>query len=207
MPARKGPIRCEELPTDPPALPHLQAVRTTHTEPDSRTPGCETHSRTGRISSGKIVYGYEKRLVTGAVFVDLSATLRHGQPPTQPRQGARDDWRRTPDRPLRTMLESRRIFVVLNGKRAVGDDNETDYHREVYWQRCCSTSTPTTSTYTPKLITSSTQTTCASRRKETTSTTSKRTHVCTEHYESMTTYYDTNQLRANPSKDGCVLST
>ena len=25
--------------------------------------------------------------------------LRHGQPPTPPRQGARDDWRCTPDRP------------------------------------------------------------------------------------------------------------
>ena len=40
--------------------------------------------------------GYEKRLITGAVFVDL---LQHGQPPTPPQQGARDDWRRTPDRP------------------------------------------------------------------------------------------------------------
>ena len=87
-------IRCEELPTDLPALPHLQAVLTTHTEPDSRTRGCETHSRTSRISSGKIVYdpsqllnltehiedGYEKRLITGAVFVDLSAaydTVNH----------------------------------------------------------------------------------------------------------------------------------
>ena len=52
----KEPIRCEELPTDLPALPHLQAVRTTHTEPDSRARGRETYSRTSRISSGKIVY-------------------------------------------------------------------------------------------------------------------------------------------------------
>ena len=59
------------------------------------------------------------------------------------------------------------------GRRAVGDDNEMDYHREVYWHRCCSTSTPTTSPYTPTLAASSTQTTCASRPKETTSTTSK----------------------------------
>ena len=29
----------------------------------------------------------------------LVCYLRHGQPPTPPRQGARDDWRRTPDRP------------------------------------------------------------------------------------------------------------
>ena len=29
----------------------------------------------------------------------LVCCLRHGQPPTPPQQGARDDWRRTPDRP------------------------------------------------------------------------------------------------------------
>ena len=33
-------------------------------------------------------------------------------------------------------------------RRTVGDNNETDYHREVYWHRCCSTFTPTTSPYT-----------------------------------------------------------
>ena len=30
-------------------------------------------------------------------------------------------------------------------KRAVGDDRKTDYHNEVYWHRCYSTSTPTIS--------------------------------------------------------------
>ena len=50
----------------------------------------------------------------------------------------------------------------VKDRRAVGDDNETDYHKEV-WHRCCSTSTPTTSPYTPTLAASSTQTTCASR--------------------------------------------
>ena len=29
----------------------------------------------------------------------LVCLLRHGQPPTPPQQGARDDWRHTPDRP------------------------------------------------------------------------------------------------------------
>ena len=38
--------------------------------------------------------GYEKRLITGAVFEDLSAAYD-----TVNQQGARDDWRRTPDRP------------------------------------------------------------------------------------------------------------
>ena len=93
-----------------PALPHLQAVRMTHSESDNRTRGCETHSRTSRISSGKIVYdpatepdGAHRRwlreapdhrcCLRGRVYC-----VRHGQPPTPPQQGARDDWRRTPDR-------------------------------------------------------------------------------------------------------------
>ena len=69
-----------------------EAVRTAHTEPDSRTRRCETHSRTIRISSGKIVYepateldrAYRRwlreALITGAVFVDSSAaydTVNH----------------------------------------------------------------------------------------------------------------------------------
>ena len=57
---KKFPKLCrqarKELPTDLPALPHLQAVLTTHTEPDSRKRGCETHSRTSWVSSGTIVY-------------------------------------------------------------------------------------------------------------------------------------------------------
>ena len=117
--------------------------------------------------------GYEKRLITGAVFVDLSAaydTVNHRRLLSKVLEMTGDV--QLTDL-IRTMLENRRFFVVLR-RRAVGDDNETDYHREVYWHRCCSTSTPTTSPYTPTLAASSTQTTCASRRKETTSTTSKR---------------------------------
>ena len=51
----------------------------------------------------------------------LACCLRHGQPPTPPQQGGRDDW---PRRGLhltdliRTMLESRRFFVVLNGTKS-----------------------------------------------------------------------------------------
>ena len=118
--------------------------------------------------------GYEKRLITGAVFVDLSATydtVNHRSLLSKVLEMT-DDVQLTDL--IRTMLENRRFFVVLNGKKTVGDDNETDYNREVYWHRCCSTSTPTTSPYTPTRAASSTQTTCASRRKETTSTTSKR---------------------------------
>ena len=43
--------------------------------------------------------GYEKRLITGAVFVDLSAAYDTVNQTTPPLQGARDDWRRTPERP------------------------------------------------------------------------------------------------------------
>ena len=99
----------EELPIDIPALPHLQAVRTTHTEPNS---GRGNHSRTSRISSGKIMYepatepdGAHRRWLREApghrcsCLRGLVCCLRHGQPPTPPQQGARDDWRRTPDQP------------------------------------------------------------------------------------------------------------
>ena len=98
---------------------------------------------------------------------------------------------------IHTMLESIRFFVVLNGRRAVGDDNETDYHRKVYWHRCCSTSIPTTSPYTPTLAASSTQQTCASRRKGNEFNNNEAS--LTSALIIRTTYYGTNQLRANPS--------
>ena len=94
----------------PYSVPHLQAVRTTHTEPDSRTRGCETHPRTSRISSGKIVYepatepgGAHRRWLREVpdyrcCLRGFVCCLRHGQPPTPP-LGARDDWRRITDWP------------------------------------------------------------------------------------------------------------
>ena len=63
------------------------------------------------ISSGKIVYelttepdGAHRRWLREApdhrcCLRGLVCCLRHGQPPTPPQQGARDDWRHTPDRP------------------------------------------------------------------------------------------------------------
>ena len=73
---------------------------------------------------------------------------------------------------IRLMPESRRFFVILNGKKSRWRRQRNGLSQEEYWHRCCSTS-PTTSPYTPTLAASSTQTTYASRRKETTSTTSK----------------------------------
>ena len=43
--------------------------------------------------------GYDKCLITGCCLRGLVCCLRHGQPPTPPQQNARDDWRRSPDRP------------------------------------------------------------------------------------------------------------
>ena len=61
--------------------------------------------------------GYEKRLITGAVFVDLSAdydTVNHRRLLSKVLEITGDV--HLTDL-IRTMLESRRFFVVLNGKR------------------------------------------------------------------------------------------
>ena len=129
--------------------------------------------------------GYEKRLITGAVIVALSAaydTVNHRRLLSKVLEMPGDV--HLTDL-IRTMLESRRFSVVLNGKEC-RRRRQRNGLPQIYWHRCCSTSTPTTSPYTSTLAASSTQTTCASRRKETTSTTSKRhsrTHVCPEHYD------------------------
>ena len=118
--------------------------------------------------------GYEKRLITGAVFVDLSAaydTVNHRRLLSKVLEMTGNVTWPTWYAPCWKADASSWCWT---GRRAIGDAKETDYHREVYWHRCCSTSTPRTSPYMPTLAASSTQTTCASRRKETTSTTSKR---------------------------------
>ena len=96
---------------DPSVAKNFRRVRTSTTATDSRTRGRETHSRTSRISSGKIVYepatehdGAHRRWLREApdhrcsCLRGLVCCLRHGQPPTPPQQGARYDWRSTPDR-------------------------------------------------------------------------------------------------------------
>ena len=62
--------------------------------------------------------GYEKRLITGAVFVDLSAaydTVNHRRLLSKVLEMTGDV--HLTDL-IRTMLESRRFFVVLNGKKS-----------------------------------------------------------------------------------------
>ena len=125
--ARKWPIRCEELPIDIPALPHMQAVRTTHTEPDSRTRDAQLIPEQAGFRPGKsctsqllnltehIKDGHEKRLITDAVFVDLSAsygTVNHRRLLSKVLQMTGDV--HLTDL-IRTMQDIRRFFVVLNG--------------------------------------------------------------------------------------------
>ena len=92
----------------------------TNTEPDSRTRGCKTHSgfRPGKSCTSHLLNltehiedGYEKRLITGAVFVDLSAaydTVNHRRLLSKMSEMPGDV--HLTDL-IRTMLESRPFFV------------------------------------------------------------------------------------------------
>ena len=81
------------------------------------------------------------------------------------------------------------------GKIAGGSNREMDYHREVYWRLCCSTSTPTISPYTPKHAVSSIhlRITCQGNYFHNIEAT------LTSALNTLTPYYELNQLRSNPS--------
>ena len=160
--------------------------------------------RTGKSCSSQLLNltehiedGYEKRLITGAVFVDLSAaydTVNH-------RRFLSKVLEMTGDVPLtdliRIMLENRRFFVVLNGKSR--------------WRRQRN-GLPQGSVLAPMLfnIYTNDQPVHAGTRSFI-----YADDMCiasqgndfnnieaslTSALSTMTTYYDTNQLRANPSK-------
>ena len=109
---------------------------TTHTEPDAANriaehvdaklipeqagfhPGKSCTSQLLNLTE-HIEDGYEKRLITGAVFVDLPAayeTVNHRRLLNKV-LGMTGDIHLTD--PIRTMLENRRLFVVLNGKKSL----------------------------------------------------------------------------------------
>ena len=116
--------------------------------------------------------GYEKRLITGAVFVDLSAaydTVNHRCLLSKVLEMTGDV--HLTDL-IRTMLESRRFFVVLNGKKS-------------RWRRQRN-GLPQGSVLAPMLFNIYTN--------------DQPVHGDTRSKNTTTTYYDTNQLRANPSK-------
>ena len=124
--------------------------------------------------------GYEKRLVTGAVFVDLSAaydTVNH-------RRLLGKVLEMTGDVHLtdliRTMLESRRFFVVLNGKK-------------IRWRRQRN-GLPQGSVLAPMLFNIYTN------DQPLGNDFNNIEASLTSALSTMTTYYDTNQLRATPSK-------
>ena len=141
--------------------------------------------------------GYEKRLISGAVFVDLSAaydTVNHRRLLSKVLEMTGDI--HLTDL-IHTMLESRRFFVVLNGKsrwRRQGNGlpqgsvlapmlfniytNDQHIHVDtrsfIYADDMCIASQGNDFSNIEASLTSALST--------------------------MTTYYDTNQLRANPSK-------
>ena len=142
--------------------------------------------------------GYEKRLTTGAVFVDLSAaydTVNHRSPLSKVLEMTGDVHLANL---IRTMLESRRFFVVLNGKKS-------------RWRRQRN-GLPQGSVLAPMLfnIYTNDQPTHADTRSfvyaDDLCIASQGNDLnnieasLTSALITMTTYYDTNQLRANPSK-------
>ena len=143
--------------------------------------------------------GYEKRLITGAVFVDLSAaydTVNHRRLLSKVLEMTGDV--HLTDL-IRTMLENRRFFVVLNGKKSRR------------WRRQRN-GLPQGSVLAPMLfnIYTNDQPVHADTRSFI-----YADELCiasqgndfnnievspTSALSTVTTYYDTNQLRANPSK-------
>ena len=142
--------------------------------------------------------GYEKRLITGAIFVDLSSaydTVNHRRLLSKVLEMTGDV--HLTDL-IRTMLESRRFFVVLNWKKS-------------RWRRQRN-GIPQGSILAPMLfnIYNNDQPThadtrsfiyaddlcIASQGNDFSNIEASLTSVMIN----MTTYYDTNQLRANPSK-------
>ena len=193
-----------------PARHRLQCKRG-NTEPDSRTRGCETHIpeqagfRPGKSCTSHAATepdGAHRRWLREApdhrcCLRGLVCCLRHGQPPTPPQQGARDDWRRTPDRPDMHHVGKQ---TLLRGAEREEEPLATTTKRITTgkWHQCCSIFTPTTSPvyadsrsfiYADDLY-------IASQGNDFNDTEASLTSALSIRI----TYYDTNQLRANPSK-------
>ena len=149
--------------------------------------------------------GYEKRLITGAVFVDLSAaydTVNHRRLLSKVLEMTGDV--QLTDL-IHTMLENRRFFVVLNGKKS-------------RWRRQ-QNGLPHGSVLAPMLFNIYTNDqpihtdTCSFIYADDLCIASQGNDFnnieasLTSALSTMTTYYDTNQLRANPQRHRCVLST
>ena len=98
-----------------------------------------------------IEYSYQRGMINGAAFVDLSAaydTVNH-------RLLIRKLYDFTEDNPLcrviQTMLSSRRFYVELNNNRSRWRNQKNGFPRVVYYLQYCLTYTQTTSRSNPEL--------------------------------------------------------
>ena len=142
--------------------------------------------------------GYEKRLITGAVFVDLSAaydTVNHRRLLSKVLEMTGDV--QLTDL-IRTMLENRRFFVVLNGKKSRWRRQRNGLPQEsvlapmlfnIYTNDQPIHTDTRSFIYADDLC-------IASQGNDFNNIEASLTSALI----TMTTYYDTNQLRANPSK-------
>ena len=130
----------------------------------------------------------------------LVCCLRHGQPPTPPQQGARDDWRRTTDRPdmhhaekqtlLRCAEREEEPLATTTKRTTTGKCTGTDVvqhlHQRHLHQRPAHTCRHSQLHLRRRLVHRVARKRLQQHRSV--------THVCPEHYDYLL------RLRANPSK-------
>ena len=128
----------------------------------------------------------------------LVCCLRHGLPPTPPQQGARDDWRRTPDRPdthhvgkqtlLRGAEREEEPLATTTKRTTTGNCTGTEVVQHLHQRQPVHTDTRSF-IYADDLC-------IASQGNDFNNIEAALTSALS----TMPAYYDTNQLRANPSK-------
>ena len=128
----------------------------------------------------------------------LVCCLRHGQPPTPPQQGARDDWRHTPDRPdthhagkqtlIRGAEREEEPLATTTKWTTTGKCTGTDVVQHLH-QRPAVHADTRSIIYADDLC-------IASQGNDFNNIEASLTSALS----TMTTYYNTNQPRANPSK-------
>ena len=174
---RKGPIEPEKLQTNFPFVSPLQTVRAPDTEPPVSHYRTCPYSRAGWLPPRQsrksctaqmlnftrhIEDGFEKGEIADIVLVYLSAaydTVDHRRLFEKFYDMTREH---RPMSMINTLLENRRFFVELGGKRRDGDHRETAYRRGVSSHHFSSTYTQTTSLFTRARVALCMQTTLLS---------------------------------------------
>ena len=141
---------------------------------------------------------YKRMPDHGCCLRGLVCCLRHGQQQTPPQQGARDDWRRTPDRSdthhagkqtlLRGAEEEEEPLATTTKRTTTGKCTGTDVVQHLY-QRPARTSRHSQLHLRRRIMHRVARKRLKQHRRV--------THAA---LNTMATYCDTNQLRANPSK-------